>query len=141
MIEEKTWKHFTLLGQAVGSIILANEALNVLVPDIFIDTHGLGFCYGWIKLMTKSTRVISYTHYPFIQKDMMSRVPLKLKQFYYKIVYKLYSLLGSHADLILANSTWTRDHLVEIWNAPQKTFVCYPPCNVKEFDRIPFSPV
>lgn len=66
IIEEKTWKHFTLLGQALGSIILANEALNQIVPDIFIDTHGLGFCYGWIKLMTSNTRVISYTHYPFI---------------------------------------------------------------------------
>lgn len=110
------------------------------MPDIFIDTHGLGFCYGWIKLMTKSTRVISYTHYPFIQKDMMARVTSKPKQIYYKLVYGLYSLLGKHADVILANSTWTKNHLVEIWKRPERTHVCYPPVNVEEFDRIPLNP-
>jgi len=74
LIEEKTWPHFTLLGQALGHIILANEAINSLTPDVLIDTHGLGFSYFWIKLMAPFTKVVGYTHYPFIQKNMLARV-------------------------------------------------------------------
>ena len=37
LVEDSTWPRFTLLGQSIGSIILAFEALHVgLVPDIWL---------------------------------------------------------------------------------------------------------
>ena len=136
IIEEKTWTWITLLGQAIGHIVLANEALNILAPDILIDTHGLGFSYLWIKLMSPGTKLISYTHYPFIQKNMLAWVKSGPKLIYYKIIYQLYCIFGRKADLVLANSNWTRNHLVEIWKKPDTTKVVYPPCNVTEFKKL-----
>lgn len=136
IIEEKTWSRLTLLGQALGHIVLANEALNTFVPDILIDTHGLGFSYLWVKLMSPKTKVISYTHYPFIQKNMLARVTFKPKLLYYKVIYWLYSQFGRHADLVFANSNWTWNHLIELWKNEKNNIVCYPPCNTSEFNQI-----
>jgi hypothetical protein len=36
LIEDTTWKRFTLLGQSLGSVVLGHEALMSIVPDIFI---------------------------------------------------------------------------------------------------------
>lgn len=36
LVEDATWPRFTLLGQSLGSIILAWEALSALTPDDFI---------------------------------------------------------------------------------------------------------
>lgn len=35
-VEDATWRHFTLLGQSLGSIYLAYEALSKLIPDLYI---------------------------------------------------------------------------------------------------------
>ena len=36
LVEDTTWPKFTLLGQSVGSMLLCTEALQALVPDIFL---------------------------------------------------------------------------------------------------------
>ena len=36
LVEDTTWPRFTLLGQSVGSMLLAAEALQGLVPDVFL---------------------------------------------------------------------------------------------------------
>ena len=36
LVEDKTWSRFTMLGQSVGSMFLAWEAMNKLIPDLFI---------------------------------------------------------------------------------------------------------
>jgi alpha-1,2-mannosyltransferase len=37
LVEDSTWKRFTLLGQSVGSVFLALEGLRKgMVPDIWI---------------------------------------------------------------------------------------------------------
>jgi alpha-1,2-mannosyltransferase len=35
-VEDASWPRFTLLGQSLGSMFLAWEALSTLVPDIYI---------------------------------------------------------------------------------------------------------
>lgn len=44
------------------------------------------------------------------------------------------------AHHIFANSNWTRNHLVNLWEVPNKTTVLYPPCNVSEFQVFPMKP-
>lgn len=139
LIDPRTWPFFTLAGQALGSILLANECLNILTPDIFIDTLGLGFTYPWVRFMTDDTYIVSYTHYPFIQNDMLSRVNVVYKAYYYKALIWLYKRVGQWADLIMANSRWTQNHLVNLFEVPDKTLVVYPPCDVTEFKELPFE--
>ena len=36
LVEDTTWKRFTLLGQSLGSVVLGHEALKAIVPDVYI---------------------------------------------------------------------------------------------------------
>lgn len=36
LVEDSTWKHFTLIGQSLGSVVLGFEAIRTLSPDVFI---------------------------------------------------------------------------------------------------------
>ena len=55
-----------------------------------------------------------------------------LKQVYYKVLISLYSYMGSHIDLVYTNSTWTNNHISEIWKLAKKIEILYPPCNISE---------
>lgn len=41
LVEDATWPRFTLLGQSVGSMILAWEALAQVIPDLYIGVPAL----------------------------------------------------------------------------------------------------
>ena len=41
LVEDTTWKRFTLLGQSLGSIVLGHEALKAIVPDVYIGMASL----------------------------------------------------------------------------------------------------
>jgi alpha-1,2-mannosyltransferase len=36
LVEDSTWPWFTLLGQSIGSMYLAWEAMSILIPDLYI---------------------------------------------------------------------------------------------------------
>ena len=36
LVDDKTWKRMTLLGQSLGSLFLAWEAMHQVLPDVFI---------------------------------------------------------------------------------------------------------
>lgn len=36
LVEDSAWPRFTLLGQSLGSMVLAWEAMTKLIPDLFI---------------------------------------------------------------------------------------------------------
>ena len=36
LVEDSAWPRFTLLGQSLGSMYLAWEAMSYLIPDLFI---------------------------------------------------------------------------------------------------------
>lgn len=65
-----------MVGQSVGSMVLAVEALLRLTPDVFVDTTGFAFTYPVAKLLA-GCRVATYTHYPTITtvRDWRAAVP------------------------------------------------------------------
>lgn len=129
LVEDSTWPRFTLLGQSLGSVVLAYEAVsNGLIPDIWIDTMGYAFTYPLVRYLCK-TPIASYTHYPTISTDMLRRVQSReaghtntssvakssvltyMKLLYYYIFSELYSMCLHQADVVMVNSTWTRNHI------------------------------
>ncbi|CAI2367033.1 unnamed protein product [Moneuplotes crassus] len=129
----------SLLNQAIGNIVSVIEAITTCPPDIFVDTIGVGFGYPFVKLFSPSTKVVSYTHYPFIQKDMISPELPRYKFFYYNLMLWLYKTVGYSADVIMANSTWTQKHCKSLWGDTDKIKRVYPPCNTTAFSKIPFD--
>lgn len=147
LAESKTWPRFTLLGQIVGSLALAFEAMVKVRPDALIDTAGFPFIYPIVKLF--KCRLIAYVHYPFISNDMIQKLRTKsfnnsaiiasnsllqnAKIFYYKYMQEIYSLCGKCCDLAFTNSTWTNGHMVRLWNQCSSIKILYPPCDLSPF--------
>jgi alpha-1,2-mannosyltransferase len=71
-IEARTYPHFTMIGQSLGSVYLAWEALTNFTPQFYFDTSGYAFTYPLARLF--GCKVICYTHYPTISSDMVERV-------------------------------------------------------------------
>lgn len=160
-IDAKYWKHLTLVGQLVGSAILALEAMYELSPDVWIDTQGLPGSYLPVNLILK-VPIVAYVHYPIIQQDMFNK--LKFQKFsdfkklrlsgpdikqaakflYWSLLYAFYIYLGSLVDITLANGTWTYNHIKGIWylNEPKgKTVeVLFPPCSTEKLGQTPQLP-
>ena len=89
-VEDSAWPRLTLLGQSLGSIYLAWEAMTQLIPDLYIgmsvlqcrmlhfndvsvDTMGYAFTFHVVSLLGK-VPVGAYVHYPTISTDMLERV-------------------------------------------------------------------
>lgn len=130
-IDSSSWPRFTLLGQAIGSIVLAFEALGHLPPDVFVDTMGLPFCYPVVSGLFQIP-VVSYVHYPVISEDMLKRLGLKdiAKYCYWRAFMLFYSFAGWFADFALANSSWTLAHIKKIWWLNSHLTTLYPPVDV-----------
>ena len=71
-IEASTYPRFTMIGQSLGSVYLAWEALNKFTPQFYFDTSGYAFTYPLAWLF--GCKVLCYTHYPTISSDMVERV-------------------------------------------------------------------
>ncbi|CDS00471.1 hypothetical protein, partial [Sporisorium scitamineum] len=74
MVEDSTWRSWTLLGQSYGSVWLGFEALSRLIPDVLIDTMGYAFTYPVARLFNLHLSIAAYVHYPIISTDMLARV-------------------------------------------------------------------
>lgn len=152
-VEAQKYPYFTLLGQSLGSMLLGLEALLKYPPDILIDTMGYAFIHPIFKYFG-GCRILSYTHYPTISTDMLRRVQNRvvahnnrnyvatnpfltwIKLTYYKLFAKLYGIVGRQADAVMVNSSWTENHIVDIWKVPYKTFRVYPPCEVSHLKEL-----
>lgn len=189
LVEAARWPRFTMLGQSLGSMVLAAEALWKCCPHVFVDTTGYAFSYPIARLA--GATVISYTHYPTISTVRCQRAPFRgigppslpapaprtcsrayasdarttttpppslaaawparpslrarrspqsthshpltrahasLRR-YYAAFALAYGLVGRCADLVMVNSTWTRNHINSLWRRPATTHVVFPPCN------------
>ncbi|XP_010791359.1 GDP-Man:Man(3)GlcNAc(2)-PP-Dol alpha-1,2-mannosyltransferase [Notothenia coriiceps] len=156
LVEPSLFPHFTLLGQSVGSIFLGWEALMEFVPDLYIDSMGFAFTLPLFRYLGGCS-VGSYVHYPTISTDMLSVVRERNPRFnnadyvsnslflsafkvvYYCLLALLYGMAGSCSDLVMVNSSWTLDHILSLWRAPNRTSVVYPPCDVSAFLDIPLE--
>lgn len=160
-----TWPHFTLLGQSLGSIILAHDAFTLITPDIFIDTMGYAFALAFCKFLFPDVPTAAYVHYPTISTDMLGSLDSegdaahglnagtgkgwkgKVKRLYWHLFARLYSWVGGSVDVVMTNSSWTQNHTQQLWGASRtkrkQSFpveVVYPPCAVEELERqIPVS--
>jgi alpha-1,2-mannosyltransferase len=61
-----SWPYFTLLGQSLGSLVLAWDAFSLLPPDIFVDTMGYAFALAFSKVLFRDVPTGAYIHYPTI---------------------------------------------------------------------------
>lgn len=156
-----TWPRFTLLGQSLGSMVLAWDAFSLLVPDIFIDTMGYAFALGLCNMLFRRTPTGAYVHYPTISTDMLDSLdPTSsvgsqgvnagqgsglrgwAKKAYWRLFARLYSAVGSSIDVVMTNSTWTQAHIQSIWgpyrrkrDAESLIAVVYPPVAVREVEE------
>ncbi|KAG8880392.1 asparagine-linked glycosylation protein [Tulasnella sp. 331] len=131
-VDASTWPRITLLGQSLGSVILAIEAIDALVPDVFIDSMGYAFTFPLVALTSRffcPISIGSYVHYPTISTDMLQRVKDRkaghtntdavtkskwkstVKLLYYHVFAFLYSFCLLCAHKIVVNSSWTKNHI------------------------------
>lgn len=157
LVEASLYPYATLLGQSLGSIILGFEAITKFVPTIYLDTMGYAFTMPLFKYLGQC-KVGCYVHYPTISTDMLSLVadqkpsfnnsrfisenPLlsRCKLIYYRLFAAAYEICGRSADIIMVNSTWTSNHIKQLWRQPAKTFTVYPPCDVDTFRSLQLAP-
>ncbi|KAI6039650.1 glycosyltransferase family 4 protein [Pisolithus marmoratus] len=141
LVEDSRWPRFTILGQSLGSIYLAWEAMCEFIPDLYIggldamlplhgaqrtvliafaDTMGYAFTFPAVAWLTRGTLPIgAYVHYPTISTDMLARVraeswKMRGKRVYYRLMMYYYALSLSHARFLMVNSSWTQNHIASI---------------------------
>ncbi|KAJ3056735.1 asparagine-linked glycosylation protein [Rhizophlyctis rosea] len=154
-----SWTHLeasrkaTLILQSLGSVRVAWEALNLAVPDVFIDTTGFAFTYPLVKYFFR-VKLVAYVHYPTISTEMLNKVEKRLADFnntseiagspvrsgtklwYYRVFTMLYGLVGKAANVVMVNSTWTMGHINGTWGTSAKTELIYPPCDTKSLQSL-----
>ncbi|KAF7838465.1 GDP-Man:Man(3)GlcNAc(2)-PP-Dol alpha-1,2-mannosyltransferase [Senna tora] len=154
-IEETTYPHFTMIGQSLGSVYLAWEALCKFTPSYYFDTSGYAFTYPLARMF--GCRVIGYTHYPTISTDMLSRVRQRSSMYnndaliaksiwlsrgkiiYYTLFSWMYGIVGSCAHLAMVNSTWTKSHIEKLWGISDRIKRVYPPCDTSGLQALPLE--
>jgi len=155
-VTAEKWPVFTLLGQSIGSLILGIEALWKFVPDVYIDTMGYAFTLPLFKYIG-GCKVSCYVHYPTISTDMLMKVDRREADFnnaamiarskvlstgklmYYRLFAYLYGVVGRCADVVMVNSSWTQNHINDLWKVPHKTSIVYPPCDTTNLLELPLD--
>ncbi|KAI9885408.1 MAG: hypothetical protein M1823_002792 [Watsoniomyces obsoletus] len=157
-----SYPYFTLLGQSLGSLVLAYEAFTRLVPDIFIDTMGYSFTLALSKLLFPSVPTGAYVHYPTISTDMLESLRKGgqginggagsgfkgfVKRWYWQLFARMYSWVGGQVDVVMVNSSWTQGHIRSLWGRHRKgrgvaaatagddIDVLYPPVAVEQLEK------
>jgi alpha-1,2-mannosyltransferase len=77
-VEASKYPVVTMLGQALGSVVLGFDTLLATVEDIppyIFDSMGFAFAYP-VFVWFGGCKVLSYTHYPVISMDMLEKVRL-----------------------------------------------------------------
>ncbi|CAG8013972.1 unnamed protein product [Penicillium nalgiovense] len=149
-VVSSSYPYMTLLGQSLGSLIVAYDAFTLLVPDVFVDTMGYAFTLALCKWFFPRIPVGAYVHYPTISTDMLASLDDKsgvqginsgagkgwkgkIKRRYWEIFAKLYGWVGRQVDVVMCNSSWTAAHIRTLWGTDKKI-------NNGSGDGIPSSP-
>jgi alpha-1,2-mannosyltransferase len=148
----QNYPSFTLLWQMIAYTRVCFEALQAYPCDVFIDTIGVACAYAAIKLYY-SPKIVSYTHYPMISTDMLKQIGQgaqfnnseqverswfyrNVKRVYYHFLMFTYKFCGRYADQVATNSSWTNDHILELWQRPKITTKIFPPCDTSEVSNL-----
>ncbi|KAJ5236011.1 hypothetical protein N7489_006102 [Penicillium chrysogenum] len=136
-VVSSSYPYMTLLGQSLGSLIVAYDAFTLLVPDVFVDTMGYAFTLALCKWFFPRIPVGAYVHYPTISTDMLASLDDKsgvqginsgagrgwkgkTKRRYWEIFAKLYGWVGRQVDVVMCNSSWTAAHIRTLWGTGKK---------------------
>lgn len=140
------WTVFSRYLEGLSHYLVAFRALDVYMPDIFVETFTAHFSPIAVKLLNPKLKVMTYVHYPFTGPHVLeaylneamddlqgvkSRIFAAIKYVYHGGLYYLYKWMGSFSDVCFTNSSWTQKHMEANWG--DKCEVLYPPCNVDEF--------
>ncbi|KAJ7206027.1 mannosyltransferase [Mycena pura] len=146
LVEDSTYRHFTLIGQSLGSVGLVLEALSLFVPDGYIDTMGYAFTLPVVRLL--GIPAGAYVHYPTVSPPMISRVRARTaKLIYYHAFMFFYALALRSARVLMVNSSWTKKHVDAVLACPPRLCrwglvrarVVYPSCDTLEMARLPLE--
>lgn len=157
LLSPSRYPRFTMICQAVASLVVSVEALYQFVPEIWVDTTGWAFVYPLLRIL--GCKVVAYVHYPTISSDMLLRVQRRetafnnsqtltsnsifsyLKLIYYQMFGYWYGFCGGFANICMVNSSWTRDHVGNIWwlGRPQQPILVYPPCDTVALQEAPLD--
>ncbi|KAL1117745.1 hypothetical protein AAG570_004060, partial [Ranatra chinensis] len=155
-LEPKRYPYFTLLLQSLGSVIVGLEALCAFIPDIYVDSTGFAFTLPLFSYIGGCSTAC-YVHYPTITTEMLKRVSSRvvahnnrglvarnpilssIKILYYKIFAWMYGMFGRFADTVMVNSSWTEEHINNIWQCPLSTHRVYPPCDTHSLKSLPMA--
>lgn len=142
LVDPKTWPFLTLLGQAIGSMVLAMEAMLQLRADVWLDTMGYPFSYPLVWLWLGAP-IVAYVHFPVISDDMLGKlqpsvtsvsgIKQLVKFIYWSLFMNVYRLVGLFVDVVLTNSSWTQNHIRDIWILNNNVSILYPPCSTEKF--------
>jgi alpha-1,2-mannosyltransferase len=161
-VVSSSYPYMTLLGQSLGSLVVAYDAFTLLVPDIFVDTMGYAFTLALCKWLFPTVPVGAYVHYPTISTDMLASLDDKsgvqginsgagkgwkgtIKRHYWELFAKIYGWVGRQVDVVMCNSSWTAAHIRTLWGTGNKNngtgdgtasspAVVFPPTAVSELE-------
>lgn len=156
-VDSNRYPHLTLLGQSLGSLVVAYDAFNLLVPDVFIDTMGYAFTLAFCKFLFPDISTGAYVHYLTISTDMLESlddhsglkgtnagagqgVKGQLKRKYWLAFARLYGWVGGYVDVVMCNSSWTSGHIRSLWEPwradrqYKEPTVVFPPTAVLELE-------
>jgi len=149
-------KRFTMMAESLGTMKLAWCALSAVTPHVFFDTTGCAFTFFVARILA-GCKVGAYVHYPTISTDMLSLVwkrrptynndaqvaanPIitSAKLIYYVVFAFLYGLVGSLANLVMVNSSWTKNHIQYLWKLSGQVHVVFPPVDTKSLNQLPLA--
>lgn len=135
-------------------MVVGAEALWRCPPDVMIDTMGASFIYPLFRYLA-AAKIGAYVHYPIISTDMINLVQnnvenynnrswiarsyllSRFKVLYYWIFWAVYRICGRNCDVVMVNSSWTRNHVAQLWGTHVQ--LTYPPCNTEQLKRIPLE--
>jgi len=109
---------------------------------------GYAFAVAFASYLFPQISTSAYVHYPTISTDMLSSLDDttgtkgihagagsgwkgRAKKIYWHVFAYLYGWSGKCIDVVMCNSTWTANHIRQLWS-PSKPTIVYPPCPVHE---------
>ena len=118
---------------------------------------GYAFALALSKLLFSSVPTAAYVHYPTISTDMLGSLKeggqginagtgkgLKgfVKKRYWKLFSKMYGWAGGQVDVVMANSSWTQNHIRSLWGPSRVKCgkaadieVVFPPVAVEQLEK------
>ncbi|KAL0227396.1 hypothetical protein P9112_014720 [Eukaryota sp. TZLM1-RC] len=156
LLDPKLYPFFTLLFQSFASLLVGLECLLRFVPSYYIDTMGSAFTYPLFRVFGGSN-VACYVHYPIITSEMVTRIKSRrqlynnrnwvansklltlIKILYYRLFSFFYLFVSKFTSVVMVNSTWTYNHITQLWNRDD-VLIVYPPCDTRAMKRLPLAP-